>query len=125
VYCYSTYVAEFVALYFAVEGGTTCIRPLYYSTPKICCSVLQCVAVYCSMLQCVAVCCSVCYRVCCYSTCVAECVALCFAVEGETTSVIFYMTNILQCLLHCVVGFVAVCVAITHVLRSLLHSVSL
>jgi len=33
----------------------------------VCCSVLQCVAVWCSVLQCVAVCCSVlqCVAVCC------------------------------------------------------------
>jgi len=46
---------------------------------KLCCSVLQCVAVYCSVLQCVAVCCSVLQRVaaCCN---VLQCVALCCSV---------------------------------------------
>ena len=42
----------------------------------VCCSVLQCVAVYCSVLQCVAVCCSVlqCAAVCCS---VLQCAAVC------------------------------------------------
>ena len=42
---------------------------------KLCCSVLQCVAVCCSVLQCVAVCCSVlqCVAVCCS---VLQCVAI-------------------------------------------------
>ena len=66
---------------------------------------------------------------CCYSTCVAGCVALCFAVEGETTSVLLYMTNILQCVPVSVAVpvtvSVAVCIAIVHVLQSLLHCVSL
>ena len=45
----------------------------------MCCSVLQCIAVYCSALQCVAVCCSVlqCVIVC-YS--VLQCVSVCSSV---------------------------------------------
>jgi len=38
-------------------------------SPKVCCSVLQCFAVFCSVLQCVAVCCSV-----------SQCVAVCHSV---------------------------------------------
>ena len=46
---------------------------------RVCCSVLQCVAVCCSVLQCVAVCCSAlqCVAVCCS---VLQCVAVCCSV---------------------------------------------
>jgi len=46
------------------------ISHVYYILHRICCSVLQCVAVCCSVLQCVAVCCSVlqCVAVCCIIT---------------------------------------------------------
>jgi len=45
----------------------------------VCCSVLQCVAVCCSVLQCVTVCCSVlqCVAVCCSAL---QCVAVCCSV---------------------------------------------
>jgi len=36
-----------------------CVIHLFYWWREVCCSVLQCVAVYCSVLQCAAVCCSV------------------------------------------------------------------
>jgi len=43
------------------------LRRSLFDNSCLCCSVLQCVAVYCSVLQCVAVCCSVlqCVVVCC------------------------------------------------------------
>ena len=48
----------------------------FYWHSRLCCSVVQCVAVCCSVLQCVAVCCSVlqCVAVCCS---VLQCVAVC------------------------------------------------
>jgi len=54
-----------------IESGTAIL--------PVCCSVLQCVAVYCNVLQCVAVCCSVlqCVAVCCS---VLQCVAVCCSV---------------------------------------------
>jgi len=49
---------------------------------RLCCSVLQCVAVCCSVLQCVAVCCSVSHVLQCVAVCcsVLQCVAVCCSV---------------------------------------------
>jgi len=71
------------------QSSDRALRVYIRLTFAMCCSVLQCVAVYCSALQCVAVCCSVMWwnAVCCSALqCVAvrcsalQCVTVCCSV---------------------------------------------
>jgi len=62
------------------RGDVVCIT-MQRMIGRVCCSVLQCVAVCCSVLQCVAVCCSVlqCAALCCgVFRCVAQCIGATF-----------------------------------------------
>jgi len=81
------------------------IRELRSQLHQVCCSVLQCVAVYCSVLQCIAVCCSVFQYV-------AVCCSAKFAnYEVSYTRCAAVCCSVLQCVAVCcsVLRFVAVC----------------
>ena len=85
-----------------VPATSATARPAVYQrngarvTPQVCCSVMQCVAVWCSVLQCDAVWCSVlqCVAVCCS---VLQCVAVCCSV----LQCVAVWCSVLQCVAVC------------------------
>jgi len=97
----------------------TCLR----LRSRVCCSVLQCVAVCCSVLQCVAVCCSA-----------WQCAAVCCSEELVPHWVLKWVLDGVRCCSMCVLQHVCVaacvCCSMLQQLRhtalccSLLHSVA-
>ena len=90
--------------------------------PRLCCSVLQCVAVCCSVLQCVAVCCSVlqCVAVCCsasaqYLVSQKDPFHISVAVCCSALQCVAVRCSVLQCVAVCcsVLQCVAVCCSVT------------